>query len=406
MDETGTVVEECFGSENVEQHPAPTASIQKMQKERPLAASHLDRQDEDPASSSTVPSSPLRSDAILFSDNAPVASPPSSPPQLLLSPPPAARKPAFSFLKRKRSACDTAPLELVNEPLSDTTNNVLKLPPRPVKKPRLTQMQIDLGGEIRKMCPTCKMEYIPSNNEDSALHKEFHSMNVEGVDLGKGFSKYPGLNKIRCIKGLSREGETMAIVDRRSSGGAKKKVRKVLEVVNTELSAADVDDEQLWGGIESSTPVPEPRISKKGKANKGGSDKRGDRFKAFLYFDGDNCVGLCLAEKIGAACRVVDPQAERHDEQKVNPVSESSSISCSTTADVALLGISRLWTSKSHRGRGIAIDLLDCARGNFFYGMEVPKNLVAFSQPTESGGRLARRWFDAATGWHVYREGQ
>jgi len=83
--------------------------------------------------------------------------------------------------------------------------------------------------------------------------------------------------------------------------------------------------------------------------------------------------------------------------------SKSSSISVSTTADIALLGISRVWVSKSHREQGLAIDLLDCARNNFFYGVEAPKDLVAFSQPTDSGGRLAERWFGSQAGWHVYR---
>ena len=72
--------------------------------------------------------------------------------------------------------------------------------------------------------------------------------------------------------------------------------------------------------------------------------------------------------------------------------------------DIALLGISRIWTSKSHRRKGIASALLDCARGNFFYGVEVPKEIVAFSQPTESGGYLAEGWFGEKTGWHVYSE--
>ena len=46
--------------------------------------------------------------------------------------------------------------------------------------------------------------------------------------------------------------------------------------------------------------------------------------------------------------------------------------------------------------------MLESARNNFFYGLQVPKNLMAFSQPTESGGRLAKRWFEAETGWHIY----
>jgi hypothetical protein len=34
--------------------------------------------------------------------------------------------------------------------------------------------------------------------------------------------------------------------------------------------------------------------------------------------------------------------------------------------------------------------------------MIVDKERVAFSQPTESGGNLARKWFGRQSGWHVY----
>lgn len=369
----------------------------------------LDQSVDDLASSNTAPSTPPRSDPALFSDGAThkpdMESPPSSPPLLLSSPPLPARKPAFSFLKRKRSAREDAPLCLSSEPLSHTTPNVVKLP-RPAKKPRLRQMQIDLGGEVRRTCQTCGMEFVPSNKEDAALHKEFHGINVGGVDLGKGFLKDACLSKIPSSRASLREGETIVAVDRRSSESAKNKARKVLVVVNTELSAAEVDDERLWEGIESSAPAPKKRIGKKRKANRGAADTKGDRFKVFLYLDGDKCVGFCLAEKISTACRVVNSKAGEKSSERLLSTPKSSSISYSTTPDVALLGISRIWTSKSYRGRGIAFDLLDCVRGNFFYGMEVPKDLVAFSQPTESGGRLAKRWYQAESGWLVYTERQ
>lgn len=409
MDGTGMIMEENFNPEAEDQLPSTTPLVREPESRGESISAPSMIQRADSASSSTVPSTPPRSDPALFSDNATheqdVESPLSSPPTLLPSPPPPARRPAFSFLKRKRSALRDAPSDSASEPLSHTTPNVVKLP-RAAKKPRLTQMQIDLGGQVRRTCQACGMEYIPSNKEDATLHKEFHSMNVAGVDLGKAFLKDASLSRVPSLRMSLREGETIVTVDRRSSGSAKNKARKVLEVVNTELSAAVVDDEQLWAGVESSPPAPKRRIGKKSKARSGGPDKRGDRFKVFLYLVGDKCVGFCLAEKINAACRVVDSEAGKKSSERALPIPKSSSISCSTTAGVALLGISRIWTSRSYRGRGIASDLLECARGNFYYGMKVPKDLVAFSQPTESGGRLAKHWYQAETGWLVYTEGQ
>ncbi len=383
MDANGTVVEEDIGPKIISEPPAlPVAEV--------------------PASSSTAPSSPQPA---LFSDNAPLdteqvfESPPSSPPRRLPSPEAAARKPAFSFLKRKRSAHDSIIPDPINEPLSDIDHNARKRL-KPGKKLPLTQMQIDLGGEVRRTCRVCGMEYIPSNREDAALHKEFHAMNLEGVDLGKAFLKDDGAKRIPSERVL--DGETIVVVDRRNALSVRNKVKKVLGVVNAELSAAEIQDDQLWGGLPPSISNPLKRVIETRNVKSDGPDKRRDRFKAFLYLAGDKCVGFCLAEKIIAAYQVTDPLAD--DETiKAIPSSRSSSITTSNNADPGLLGISRIWTSKSHRGQGIAVELLECARSSFFYGMEVPKNLVAFSQPTESGGRLAKRWFHAETGWHVYK---
>lgn len=78
----------------------------------------------------------------------------------------------------------------------------------------------------------------------------------------------------------------------------------------------------------------------------------------------------------------------------------------SETPRSAILGISRVWVCADRRRRGIATRLLDCARENFVYGMKIEKDDVAFSQPTESGGALARGWFgaDKAHHWAVYVE--
>ena len=362
-------------------------------------------------SSSTAPSSPPPSDSALFSDPRTLeqegTSPPSSPPPplaLIPSPPPPTRKPAFTFLKRKRSSHDHNLSEAGSQPLSDIAHNMVREPqPATAKRPRLTQMQIDLGGEVRRTCDVCEMEYIPSNKGDVAVHKSFHDSHLHGVELGKAFVKDGTLKRLRSTRGMLEVHQDIVVVDRRSSDKAKRKAKKVLEVVNTDLSAPAIDDEHLWGALESSSAVPKRRNLKKRKAKKEAPDTTGDRFKVFMYLVNGRCAGFCLAEKINLAFRVVDPHASFG---KISTsTSTSSSISVSSDTDVALLGISRIWTSKSFRLQNIAVDLLDCARSNFFYGMELTKDLVAFSQPTESGGRLAKRWFEANTGWHVYTEG-
>ena len=348
------------------------------------------------SSSSTVPSSPPLKDAHVFSDNAlldtdsDLSSPPSSPPVPLPSPALPAHRSAFSFLKRKRSC---------QEPMTAIDHNARKIP-RPAKQASLKQMQIDLGGEIRKTCGDCGMEYIPSVSEDSALHREFHNMNKQGVDAGKTLMRDAATNSVLPARRRLQRNEAILMIDRRSSVGSRNKVKKILEVVNSELSATEIEDKYLWGRMISITRAMPTR-----KTGNEESIEGIPRFKAFVYLVSERCVGFCLVEKIGSAHRVIDSSVTESAETHGLGQGHSSSISISDKQDVALLGISRIWTSRSHRRQGIASTLLECARRHFFYGMEVTKDLVAFSQPTDSGGKLAKRWFEAMVGWHVYQDG-
>jgi N-acetyltransferase len=145
----------------------------------------------------------------------------------------------------------------------------------------------------------------------------------------------------------------------------------------------------LWGGVKI----------------EGGDG--GERFRVLLYVVGKKCVGLCLAERIRRAYRVVEDEARNGGDGETKSVAyRGSSISVSETPRPAILGISRVWVCADHRRQGIATRLLDCARENFIYGMKIEKGDVAFSQPTESGGALARGWFgaDKAHHWAVYVE--
>lgn len=401
MGETGAVVEEKLGGyEDDEVIQGATAETRAAPNQHPVPdppeniPANAPASSTISASSSPPPTDRLFSSDALQDDGSELSSIPSSPPQLPSPPRPTARKPTFSFLKRKRTALDDGS---GSEPLSDITPNARKIP-RPRQK-ALTQMQIDLGGEVRKTCRTCGMEYVPSVKEDSALHSKYCAMNVGGVDMGKGFLRDESVKRIHSERTRGSEREVVVMVDRKSSLASRNRVKRVLEVVNAELSSADIDDDRLWGALY---PAEKVIGTRRGSSDK--TDRRGDRFKAFLHLVEDRCVGFCLAEKISNAFQVV--HSTTGDETQVMTTSRSSSISVSTATDVALLGVSRIWTSKSYRGQGIAMDLLESARKNFFYGVEAPKNLVAFSQPTESGGRLAKRWFETKAGWHVYRGDQ
>lgn len=340
-------------------------------------------------------SSPSRRNSVIFSEATQeddlLSTPPSSPPPPRLTPPPAnTRKPTFSFLKRKKSAANNKEQHANGAPLAEVnSNSVRSLTDKKSQQqqPVLKQLQIDAGINVRKSCSACGMEYVPSNSEDSDLHDKFHSMNSVGIDLGKAFVK---ANASRWVYEAARCDEGyVVIVDRKASPSARSQAKKVLDVVNKELSSPVIDENQLWSQVE-----PPKRLRKNGKK------EETDRYKVFLHMKDSKCMGLCLAERIWDA----HPVKLDATQKKYGSEHHSSSVSAEDTLDPAIVGVSRIWTCGEARRRGIAMDLLDCVINNFIYGLEIPKEQIAFTQPTESGSRLAGCFFGVDEPWHVYNE--
>ncbi|EGE00542.1 sister chromatid cohesion acetyltransferase Eco1 [Trichophyton tonsurans CBS 112818] len=391
-------------------------------------------------SSAAILSSPSRhtsTAATVYSEEIPeldddLSTPPSSPPprehegdqfrlKLALTPPPAStRKPSFRFLKRKRSANDTPLTELevnggsasmrsmdppakkkqtqpasgstpttstsTSSPTTTTTTaaattTTATTAPRPVLK----QTTLDLGvasSTVRVECETCGMHYIPSSDLDHSLHRRYHDQNsayASGVEFGKSFVR---ANASRWVYEASRfEEGYVVVVDRKSSAGSKKHAERVLEIANLDLGAVDIDDDVLWSKVE---------------AKQGGEEA--DRFKFFLHMKGSRCVGLALAERIWEAHGITSDPSKLIPKR---PSSLSCSLSLTKETYPVLVGISRIWTSRSSRRKGIALDLLDCVVNNYFYGMEMARTQVAFSQPTESGCALMKTFY-GDNDWRIY----
>ncbi|KAG0643451.1 N-acetyltransferase ECO1 [Tuber brumale] len=301
------------------------------------------------------------------------------------SPPPAPVKKAFTGFSMKTHTSVTT---------TTTTSTASRRRKQPEQQQqqqkKLTQLKIDLGQPQRATCRTCGMSYYPCTPDDDALHRRFHAKSVGGVDFK---STILDAKKSKVVWRGREEDSFVLVVDRKSAVAERRKAREVLEVVESELSAGEIGEDVLWGGV------------KVGGGEEGGDG--GERYRVLLYVVGKKCVGLCLAERIRRAYRVVGDEVRNGVDGEMRSVAyRGSSISVSETSRPAILGISRVWVCADHRRRGIATRLLDCARENFIYGMKIEKDDVAFSQPTESGGALARGWFgaDKAHHWAVYVE--
>lgn len=222
------------------------------------------------------------------------------------------------------------------------------------------------------------MEYAPSIAEDAAVHQKFHNMHVGGVELGKAFieSDVPTSRTVWQGVGAARVVECGS----RDSKAFKSKVRAVLDVVDAELGALKIEDGQLWA------------------AN---NDPTNPAFTAYMYLKGTKCVGLCLVERLGLAFEVLASTPSSGTAQ--SPNTHYDTLGLADQPVPVTMGITRIWTSSVHRSEGLATRLLDCAQENFMYGEILSKERIAFSQPTESGVALARKWYGKNSGWHVYK---
>ncbi|KAI4729874.1 hypothetical protein E4T49_02192 [Aureobasidium sp. EXF-10728] len=341
---------------------------------------------ENEESESAPSSDPPPSDVAIFSDeNVPPSTPPSSPPSLAVSP--KAVPPKLQLSKSYPEK--TAP----------TVRPALKA------SKSLVQMQLNFGQSMRKTCKECRMEYVPSAPEDLALHKKFHTQHTNGVVMDRDF-----LTKVKSEKAVWHGPQGDFVISLSGSQDPKhwlKKARAVFDMATADLGAVDIPDEKLWGSQFAAS-------NGRNKAPNSKEEEKG-RYKLYLYMDNGRCVGLCLAEGIEKAFKVVESkkqvettikgeEQETEEEKKASDSAEMQSselLSISQEPDEAAIGISRIWTSRGSRKKGIARVLLKCVAKTFLSKV-TPKDMVAFSQPTEMGTALARRWFAQEYGWHVY----
>lgn len=389
------------------------AYLARPLQDRPLAARR--------ESSLAAPSSPTaRRHSNTFSSDAmeedvESGTPPSSPPPRVASPVIPTRKPTFAFLKRKQSQTNEKTKNGV--PLSEVNSNRGRSSLPPKKQQQYTQMQIDLGGDVRRKCAGCGMEYNSSNTEDAAMHRKFHDMNLGGIDLGKAFVK---ANTTRWVYEASRSEGYLVIIDRKSTLTSKTQAKKVLDVVNMELSSPAIDEATLWSQVTCPEAVRLRRAKEKAKRIANGIppgpeeeeldllDDSGehDRFKVILHMKDSKCVGLCLAERIFEALPVDTSTIPTNRSDTSWAFNTAITMREPSIPKPAIVGISRIWTSGALQRSGVAMDMLDCVVNNFIYGLEIEKGLIAFSQPSGLGRLLARKFFEEEeAGWCVYNDG-
>ncbi|BFY99614.1 hypothetical protein BsWGS_02654 [Bradybaena similaris] len=257
-------------------------------------------------------------------------------------------EPALSNKKR------SSPLQLNN---TSSVSMLTRQSPKMPKDSSNSQMIIDAGQKKFGVtqCPVCGMVYCHADQVDEAAHAKFHRQHQEVL-------KFTGWKKERVVQEYPEDLGRVILVMPDDPKYAKKKVEEVNQLMGRELGFHDA----------SSVPIH-------------------PYHKVFLYVEDKQITGCCVAEPVHEGYRIIPGDLDKSEESGKRPWC------CSPDPEPVCVGISRLWVSATRRKSGVATKLVDCVRQWFNYGSLIPKNKIAFSDPTPDGRRFAQKYTGTPT---------
>ncbi|CCK69318.1 Eco1p KNAG_0C02060 [Huiozyma naganishii CBS 8797] len=241
---------------------------------------------------------------------------------------------------------------------------------RPKGKSKYIQSQIQFtsatGASKVTKCTKCEMTYARDSVEDIASHHQYHDMHLRGrkwqagwghpVSIPNGIPSPPSSSSsLSHARKNSNLANSKIVFIRPNHAGEINATLDIMQIVNDELSAPQ-DENGFWSGINQTTL----------------------QGKAFVYVKNNRAAGVITVE-------VLEPGRGRW------MVYRDKSIVQSVKPNF-ILGISRIWVCRSERAQGIATKLLEAARLHTITDNPIEKHYMAWSQPSESGGRLALRY--------------
>jgi N-acetyltransferase len=290
------------------------------------------------------------------------------------SPEKVSKKSAF-FLKRPASTPPTTN--------SRNGSNQSTIPDISKKTTKMRQTTLDLGHPSTITCADCGMSYTPSQASDAALHSKHHAKIATSISTAPlvPLTLRRSLETSNIV--WSRGEDQVVRIIKRDHMTKRLFAERMLQAATEDLGAVDLSSTLLWSDYAESPKGEQERA-------------KTERYQVFLFLRGRNCIGLALAERIASGFRV---------QNSGFPIVIGNSEETATLDRQqfpAVLGISRIWTHQSERRTGVAIGLLDAIRRGSQPLFVINKDKMAFSQPTEQGVALARKWFGRDEGWLVY----
>ncbi|PWA65005.1 damaged DNA binding, DNA polymerase [Artemisia annua] len=232
-------------------------------------------------------------------------------------------------------------------------------------------------------CKTCGFKFVPGDEEDAKLHKDFHKNYTHGIAL-------KGWRNERVVDMDSLENGRVILVVNDDPPAHIKKVQEVIKMMESELGDGWIYHKHC---------------------------------KVYLFISSQRVAGCLVAESIEKAYRLVSNSDAKSDvttttkeEKSVSTTLQFGGVSfhreivrknhstknertsedallgaviCEKDAVPALCGIRAIYVTPSNRRKHVATYLLEATRKSFCSGLSLGHSQLAFSHPTNAGKLLA-----------------
>lgn len=224
-----------------------------------------------------------------------------------------------------------------------------------VTNSQMIQGVLDLGSITKpQICKICRMSYYPHIKDDKTMHIKYHMSFVNGPKFEVKILEPIG--EVRILK-TEKAYQCKVFKIPKNLKRLLEKMDSVMNIVNTELNAPK--ENPSWK-FASETLI---------------------QGHAFVVIIEKHLVAVCTTEPISDL--VKQSHWMRHETQEIVPELVNKR---------AKLGISRIWVAPKWRRLGLGSVLLNSVLSHLVYGMTLDKREITFSQPSYSGGLLAKSY--------------
>lgn len=210
-------------------------------------------------------------------------------------------------------------------------------------------------------CTKCGMTYSNQSHEDIVLHDKFHDLRINGRKWSTNWGQQvylveDSIDRLLSTPLLSQDNcfanDERIVMVRPNHSAEVNATLDIMTLVNNELNAPH-DENSFW------------------------SQENGTG-KAFIYVKNGKAVGVVTIEML--------------EKDRGRWMIYKNKVIVQQSRPQFILGISRIWVCKSQRLNGIATKLLNTARQNTIFGKIVDKQFIAWSQPSDNGGKMALKY--------------